>query len=94
MRVAMEAVVDGLDHGEVVSYADVAARAGYPRAARTAGSVLASCPDTLPWWRVVYSDGRFPLCNPSLQSERLTEEGVVLNGFRVIASPKGRFSRA
>ena len=87
----MQAVVEQLEPGEVISYGDVAARAGYPGAARAAGSVLSNCPDTLPWWRVVYGDGRLPPCNPSLQAARLAEEGVSVKGFRVLASPKGRF---
>ena len=33
-------------------------RCGYPSAARAAGSALADCPETLPWWRVVYADGQ------------------------------------
>ena len=93
LRVAMHAVIGRLRPGEVISYGDVAANAGYPNAARAAGSVLADCPETLPWWRVVYRDGHLPPCNPSLQAERLAAEGVVLKGFRVITSPHGRFSK-
>ena len=85
------AAVEGLSVGQVVSFGDVARMAGHPRAARAAGSVLANSADTLPWWRVVYADGHLPPCNPSLQSERLSEEGVQLQGFRVIQSPLGRF---
>ncbi len=86
-----EAVL-GLSAGEVVSFGDIAARAGRPDASRAAGAVLAKSADTLPWWRVVYSDGHLPPCNPSLQAERLAEEGVKLKGFRVICSPSGRFA--
>jgi methylated-DNA-protein-cysteine methyltransferase-like protein len=86
------AVVEGLGIGEVVSFGDVAARAGRPDAARAAGTVLANSGDTLPWWRVVYADGHLPPCNPGLQESRLTEEGVELRGYRVIRSPAGRFA--
>ena len=82
----------GLVEGEVVSFGDIAARAGRPNASRAAGAVLASSGDTLPWWRVVYGDGHLPPCNPGLQAERLAEEGVELKGFRVIRSPGGRFA--
>ena len=85
-------VVLSLREGEVVSYSDVAKLAGHPRAARAAGSVLAQSLDTLPWWRVVYSDGHLPPCNPGLQAERLAEEGVEVRGFRVVSAPLGRFA--
>ena len=87
----VESVVAQLEVGEVVSFGDVAERAGYPGASRAAGSTLAKSVD-LPWWRVVYSDGQLPPCNPGLQAERLIQEGVSLQGFRVIASPAGRFA--
>lgn len=86
--------VEHLEAGEVVSFGDIAARAGRPSAARAAGAVLADSADTLPWWRVVYGDGHLPPCNPSLQAERLSEEGVDLRGFRVIRAPKGRFAES
>lgn len=82
-----------LQIGEVVSYQDIAARAGRPDAPRMAGKVLKESLDTLPWWRVVYSDGRLPQVNPSLQEERLRAEGVTLERFRVIDAPLGRFHK-
>lgn len=85
--------VEQLEPGEVVSFGDIAARAGRPEACRAAGSVLANSSNDLPWWRVVYSDGFLPRCNPGLQAERLTEEGVEVRSFRVIRSPKGRFTK-
>ena len=89
--VAIEIVIRDLQSGEVVSFGDVASRAGFPRAARAAGAFLADGVDTLPWWRVVYSSGHLPPCNPSLQAAKLADEGVTLKGFRVVAAPKGRF---
>ena len=91
LQQSIVAAVEGLSVGEVVSFGDVARLAGHPRAARAAGAVLANSADTLPWWRVVYSDGHLPPCNPSLQAERLMEEGVVIQGLRVKQSPQGRF---
>ena len=82
-----------LSKGEIVSFGDVAAKAGHPKAARAAGAVLAKSGDALPWWRVVYADGQVPPCNPSLQVERLLAEGVQIRGFRVLSSPVGRFKR-
>ena len=89
----MAAAVLDLGVGEVVSYQDIAAAAGRPDAPRMAGRVLRESLDTLPWWRVVYSSGRFPPCNPSLQEERLVAEGVTVVGFRVVDAPLGRFAR-
>ncbi|HET9847455.1 MAG TPA: MGMT family protein, partial [Candidatus Dormibacteraeota bacterium] len=51
---AVKIVVRDLGRGEVVSYGEVARRAGYPRAARAVGNVLATN-HGLPWWRVVRS---------------------------------------
>lgn len=81
-----------LSSGEIVSFGDIAVKAGHPGAARAAGAVLAKSGDALPWWRVVYSDGQLPPCNPGLQAERLAAEGVQLRGFRVLSSPAGRFT--
>lgn len=92
LQQAITSAVLDLDEGEVVSFGDIAARAGRPNASRAAGAVLARSEDTLPWWRVVYSDGHLPPCNPSLQAERLVDEEVELKGFRVIRSPSGRFA--
>jgi len=94
LQTSIVQAVESLAVGEVVSFGDVAAMAGKPGASRAAGAVLANVGDVLPWWRVVYGDGRLPPCNPSLQAERLAEEGVLLSGFRVIRSPLGRFSQA
>lgn len=84
-------VVSFLAPGEVVSYGDVAHDAGRPRAARAVGAFLSQGEQGLPWWRVVYSDGRLPPANPKVQTERLREEDVVVRNRRVIESPLGRF---
>lgn len=85
-------VVADLAPGEVVSYGDVAERAGRPGAARAAGSVLARSMGSLPWWRVVYSDGRLPVCGPEEQTSLLRSEGAVVEQGRVRRSPAGRFA--
>lgn len=94
MRSAFVRVIESLQLGEVVSYGDVAAAAGYPRRHRAVGQLLAASVDALPWWRVVYASGRLPPCHPSLQEQRLREEGVELAGARVVRSPAGRFAAA
>lgn len=87
-------VVEQLSDGEVVSFGDIAGRAGRPRASRAAGRMLSKIRDSdLPWWRVVYSDGKLPACNPTLQTERLEAEGVSVENGKVITAPMGRFEQ-
>ena len=49
---AVVRVLDTTEPGDVLSYGEVAAEAGYPGAARAVGGVLRRI-DDLPWWRVV-----------------------------------------
>jgi methylated-DNA-protein-cysteine methyltransferase related protein len=81
-RTRVCAVIAHLRPGEVVSYGDVAAEAGFPGAARGVGSVLASS-DGLPWWRVVMSDGRLAPGKERDQARRLRAEGVTVRSHRV-----------
>jgi methylated-DNA-protein-cysteine methyltransferase related protein len=76
------AVIAGLQAGEVVSYGDVAAQAGYPGAARGVGSILAHS-DGLPWWRVVMASGRLAPGKERVQARLLQSEGVKVNKGRV-----------
>ena len=48
-----------IPYGETVSYAELAAMAGYPRAARAAGGSMARCPfsPVVPCHRVIHADG-------------------------------------
>ena len=61
--------------GDVMSYGEVAAEAGYPGAARAVGNVLKRV-DDLPWWRVVTAAGRLIPHHPVEQARRLAAEGV------------------
>ena len=90
---ALLIAVAELREGEVVSYGDVAAAAGRPRAARSAGRFLSQGNVDVPWWRVVYADGRLPHCDPDYQTERLRSEGAEVVAGRVRRSPIGRFSK-
>ncbi|MEO8459245.1 MAG: MGMT family protein [Dokdonella sp.] len=79
---AIERVLALIPLGCVVSYGEVAARAGLPRRARMVGKVLRDAPDgsNLPWFRVVRADGRIALPPRSAgfreQTRRLRAEGV------------------
>jgi methylated-DNA-protein-cysteine methyltransferase-like protein len=77
--------------GQVVSYGDLAAEAGYPGAARAVGAVLAGCrpEERLPWWRVVYGDGRLAPGKEVEQSRRLAAEGVVVRAGRIASTRRG-----
>ncbi len=48
-----------IPYGETVSYGELAAMAGYPRAARAAGNAMARCPfsPVVPCHRVIRADG-------------------------------------
>ncbi len=74
--------MSSLAPGEVVSYGEVAAQAGYPGAARAVGGALRRI-DDLPWWRVVGHDGRLISPNPDRQARLLRREGVAVAGWRV-----------
>jgi methylated-DNA-protein-cysteine methyltransferase-like protein len=82
-RDAVLAVVAGLAAGEVVSYGDVAGQAGHPGASRGVGAVLAGTRTPVPWWRVVYADGRMAPGKEAEQARRLQAEGVDVRDGRV-----------
>ncbi|MBQ7638372.1 MAG: MGMT family protein [Clostridia bacterium] len=50
-------VVSKIPYGKVLSYGDIAALIGSPKAARQVGWAMRNCPDNLPWQRVVMKDG-------------------------------------
>lgn len=81
----MIAVLEALRPGEVVTYGEVAEEAGFPRAARAVGNVLART-DGLPWWRVVTSTGRVVRGHEREQARRLQAEGVVVRDRRVVSA--------
>lgn len=82
-------MLQALEPGQVVTYGEVAAEAGYPGAARAVGNLLRDAPE-VPWWRVVTADGR--VCPFAVQeaSRRLSREGVTVRGGRVASSLEGR----
>jgi methylated-DNA-protein-cysteine methyltransferase-like protein len=70
-------VLRDLRPGEVVTYGEVAAEAGYPGAARAVGHLLAtSGGDDLPWWRVVTATGRLVPGHEAEHARRLRADGV------------------
>ncbi|MGH9211983.1 MAG: MGMT family protein [Acidimicrobiales bacterium] len=81
---AVAGVLRSLRPGEVVTYGEVAAEAGYPGRARAVGRFLAHSDGTYPWWRVVTSTGRLVPGHEVEHARRLRSEGVpVANGHVV-----------
>lgn len=80
----VRAVVQQIPRGQTLSYAEVARRAGSPRAARAVGNLLAQNFDpTVPCHRVVHTDGRIGRYNRGQKSkiQKLRAEGVrILRG--------------
>jgi methylated-DNA-protein-cysteine methyltransferase related protein len=69
-------VLDRLRSGEVITYGEVAAEAGYPGRARAVGAFLAAHGHLFPWWRVVTASGRLVPGNEQDHARRLRAEGV------------------
>ena len=86
LQLRFRAVVDELGIGEVVSYGEVARRAGRRGAARAVGAFLAEHGGDLPWWRVVRADGTLSAHKVIEQSRRLRSEGIEVVGGRVVAA--------
>lgn len=80
----VQEVLADLGVGEVVSYGEVARRAGQPGAARAVGAFLSARGGDLPWWRVVRADGRLAAHKVGEQARRLRSEGVDVVAGRVL----------
>jgi methylated-DNA-protein-cysteine methyltransferase-like protein len=81
---AVVEVLTGLEPGDVLTYGEVAAEAGFPGAARAVGSLLRTSGGDLPWWRVVGAGGRLRTPDPKRQAELLAAEGVLVRDARVV----------
>jgi len=73
---AVARVLSTVGPGEVVTYGEVAAEAGFPGAARAVGRFLAEHGGDHPWWRVVTSTGRLVPGHEVTHAARLRAEGV------------------
>ncbi|HSJ27593.1 MAG TPA: MGMT family protein [Acidimicrobiia bacterium] len=80
-------VVRSIPAGQIASYGDVAAEAGFPRAARAVGTLLRSTTEDCPWWRVVGWDGRLRAPDTRQQARLLSHEGVIVRAGRAILGP-------
>lgn len=77
-------VIRAIPHGEVATYGEVAAAAGFPRAARAVGTLLRTTGTECPWWRVVGWDGQLRAPDSSLQGRLLVGEGVTVRRGKAI----------
>jgi methylated-DNA-protein-cysteine methyltransferase-like protein len=95
---AVSAVIAATAPGEVVTYGEVAAEAGFPGAARAVGSLLFHHGEGLPWWRVVTATGRLVPGHEREHARRLRAEGVTVRDGRVrdgrVRVTPGRAGRA
>jgi methylated-DNA-protein-cysteine methyltransferase-like protein len=85
---AVSAVIHSLGPGDVVTYGEVAAEAGFPGAARAVGRLLATGGDGVPWWRVVTATGRLVPGHEVTHAARLRAEGVEVVDGHVAAVPR------
>jgi methylated-DNA-protein-cysteine methyltransferase-like protein len=76
-------VLDQLEPGDLVTYGDVAAEAGFPGAARAVGSILRRSDGVFPWWRVVSASGRLLAGHEQMQTELLVAEGIEVRDGRI-----------
>jgi methylated-DNA-protein-cysteine methyltransferase-like protein len=77
-------LVRRVPRGRVISYGQVARRLGAPRAARAVGQAMRTCPENVPWHRVVNGRGAI--------SRRRDGSGMVSQ--RLLLEVEGvRFSR-
>jgi methylated-DNA-protein-cysteine methyltransferase related protein len=74
----VETVINSIAAGDVMTYGEIALEAGFPGAARAVGTLLAGSGGTLPWWRVVASNGRLVPGHETEHRRRLRAEGVAL----------------
>ncbi|HPG38518.1 MAG TPA: MGMT family protein [bacterium] len=87
-------LVGQIPKGRVASYGQIAALLGNPRAARTVGWAMHSCPAELdlPWHRVINSKGKISLdadyAGGDLQQQLLEAEGVQIGYNGVIDMQK------
>lgn len=75
----MYGYVAQIPRGRVMTYGQLAALAGSPRASRMVGGIAHFGPEELPWHRVVNKQGGLAAGyygGRSAQAERLREEGV------------------
>ncbi|MPZ72988.1 MAG: DNA methyltransferase [Nitriliruptorales bacterium] len=80
---AVRRVLEDTRPGEVLTYGEVAAEAGYPGAARAVGNFLRQTTVDVPWHRVVGAGDRLVSHLAAEQAALLRTEGLRVEGGRV-----------
>lgn len=81
--VAVARVVKAIAKGSVLSYSQVALRAGKPGGARAVVRALHRL-SGIPWWRVIRADGTLASEIAAKQAPLLVREGVPVRGRKVL----------
>ncbi len=80
-------IISDIPEGKVLTYGEVARRAGSPRSARLVSNLLHSSSDKydLPWHRVINSQGKISLKGIAGQEQRarLEAEGIVFQNDKL-----------
>jgi methylated-DNA-protein-cysteine methyltransferase related protein len=91
-------IIKCVPYGKVVSYGQVAALAGVPRAARQVGFALKrnESDGDIPWWRVINNEGRITIKgnfynSAVLQKQMLEDEGIIVSKDFVVDMQEYRF---
>lgn len=76
----VRSIISKIPMGKVATYGQVAALAGSPRSALAVGRILRNSAESMPWQRVINSQGRISIQNMEypavIQKELLEQEGV------------------
>lgn len=85
---AVQALVATIPEGRVMTYGQVAALCGSPRAARVVGQIAHFGPEALPWHRVVNREGGlasgYSFGGREAHARALELEGVEVEEWRVV----------
>lgn len=89
-------IIRMVPQGKVVSYGQVAAYTGAPRAAREVGWVLREAKEDMPWWRVLNNAGKISIdgnmsADKNLQRKLLENDGVEVGENFVLDMEKYRW---
>lgn len=90
---AIVTTVAALTPGEIATYGEIAAEAGYPGRAQAVANVLRRVPG-LPWWRVVPADGRIYRTHAATQVPLLAADGIEVDEQRRVVVEGRRVGRS
>ena len=77
--------VSHIPKGKVVSYGQIAAACGHPRAARQVGGILRSLNEqvSIPWWRVINNSGKISIKGNFLATKEMQKNLLIGEGIEV-----------